>query len=172
MKDDRIYITYEMSQDQFFGDYYLFHNLKSEFVYIAKTPVTAFSLSKKFLIRNVFNKMWHIFNEIKEQSKLRYSAYRGEIIQHKVRYMEILNKRTVYEGIQLTQKEIIDQSGQLQMLDRDSVAHEYQNVINSKISSMKRKMNNIENKVVNFVGHIDFNYQQFQEQLKMISQNI
>ena len=70
--------------NQFFGDYYLCHNLKAEFVHMAKSEVEGFSLAKKFLIRKVFPKYPTIFREIKEESKYRYQSWMKEaIMKHK-----------------------------------------------------------------------------------------
>lgn len=42
-------LVHTMNINQFFGDYYICNNMKSEFVYVATTDVEAFALSKKFL---------------------------------------------------------------------------------------------------------------------------
>jgi hypothetical protein len=42
--------------NEFFGDYYLLCNMKSEFVYVSVDNVEALALSKDFLVGKVFSK--------------------------------------------------------------------------------------------------------------------
>jgi len=65
-------LTYMMQADQYFGDFYLTQNLKSEFLYIAHTNVEAFSLSKKFLMRRIFSKFPDTFKRIKNDAEEYY----------------------------------------------------------------------------------------------------
>jgi hypothetical protein len=57
-----------MKDNSFICDYYVCNNKKSEFIFIAESDVKAFSLSKKFLLHNIFDKYHDIGQEMIEQS--------------------------------------------------------------------------------------------------------
>ncbi len=91
-----------MSSNSFFGDYYIFNNTKAEFVYVAVSEIEAFSLSKKFLSRKIFPKYPNVYREIKDDSKYRYnSTIKDEIMKHKNLHIEVVNKRSTYNNINL-----------------------------------------------------------------------
>jgi hypothetical protein len=82
-------LTFDLKENAFFGDYYLCNNLKAEFVHLATAEVSAFALTKKFLMRKVFPKYPMIFREIKDDSKYRYHSWMKEgIMKHKYSHIE------------------------------------------------------------------------------------
>ena len=98
----RYKITHNLSSNSFFGDYYIFNNTKAEFVYVAVSEIEAFSLSKKFLSRKIFPKYPNVYREIKDDSKYRYnSTIKDEIMKHKNLHIEVVNKRSTYNNINL-----------------------------------------------------------------------
>ena len=72
-----------LAANTFFGDYYLCHVTKSEFVHICVEHVEAFALSADFLMDEIFPKYPNVFQEIKDQSKYRYSSGANEIYKQK-----------------------------------------------------------------------------------------
>lgn len=103
----RYKITHNLSSNSFFGDYYIFNNTKAEFVHVAISEIEAFSLSKKFLARKIYPKYPNIYREIKDDSKYRYnSAIKDEIMKHKNQHIEVVNRRSTYNNINLKQKEV------------------------------------------------------------------
>jgi len=78
-------------------------------VHIAIADVEAFALSKKFLMGKVFPKYPLIYKQIKNESKHRYqSTIKDEIMRHKFSHIEVVNKRSTYNNIQLKPKEVSD----------------------------------------------------------------
>lgn len=113
LEKQRYKLTHFLGSNNFFGDYYLCNNMKAEFVHIATTEVEAFALSKKFLMRKVFPKYPQIFREIKDDLKYRYnSTIKDEIMKHKHSHIEVVNKRSTYNSIQLRAKKAVDFSSQ------------------------------------------------------------
>lgn len=53
-------------------DYYVCFNKISEFIYLARTDITAMSLTKQFLLHEIQPKYPKIFAKIKANSKKRY----------------------------------------------------------------------------------------------------
>ena len=69
----------------------------------------AFALSKKFLMRKVFTKYPQIFREIKDDSKYRYNSnIKDPVMKHKYSHIEVVNKRSTYNNIQLKPKQVTD----------------------------------------------------------------
>lgn len=56
-------------------DHFVVNNLRCEFVYMCVVPVKCFALTKKFLLKNIFQKYPEIANEIKANSHMRYQKY-------------------------------------------------------------------------------------------------
>jgi hypothetical protein len=96
----RFNICHTLGQNNYFGDYYIFNNIRAEFVHIATSEVEAFSISKKFLVRKIFPKYPTVYREIKEDSKHRYTTTVKEpILKHKINHIEVVNKRSTYNEI-------------------------------------------------------------------------
>jgi hypothetical protein len=53
-------------------DYYVTYNQKSEFIYMCLTKIVSQSLSKKFLLENIFVKYPLIAEDIKQNAQKRY----------------------------------------------------------------------------------------------------
>ena len=78
-------------------------------MHIAIADVEAFALSKKFLMGKVFPKYPLIYKQIKNESKHRYqSTIKDEIMRHKHSHIEVVNKRSTYNNIQLKAKDVSD----------------------------------------------------------------
>ena len=78
-------------------------------MHIATSEVEAFSISKKFLVRKIFPKYPTVYREIKEDSKHRYTAtMKDPILKHKINHIEVVNKRSTYNEIQLKSKSATD----------------------------------------------------------------
>ena len=98
-------MTFDLKENQFFGDYYICFNLKAEFVHIAQSFVEAFALSKTFLLKKIFPTYPEIYREIKDDSKYRYVSWMREgIIKHKQQHMTMINKKSTYNSINLGMK--------------------------------------------------------------------
>jgi len=105
LERDRYMLTHKLGSNSFFGDYYICHNKKAEFVHIATTEVEAFALSKKFLMRKVFPNYPQIYKEIRDDSKYRYnSQIKDEIMKHKMSHIEVVNKRSTYNTLNIRHK--------------------------------------------------------------------
>ena len=78
-----------MKENSFICDYYVCNNKKSEFIFIAVADVKAFSLSKRFILTNIFPKYPDIANKIKEQSIFRYKKnVKARLIKHRNDHLE------------------------------------------------------------------------------------
>ena len=71
-KDQAHHLGITLDKHNYICDYYICFNLKSEFIFMAVEPVSAYSLSKKFLLNEIFIRHPKIVNKIKEISKTRY----------------------------------------------------------------------------------------------------
>ena len=116
---DKYYLTHFLAANNFFGDYYLCHNTKAEFVHVAHSEVEAFCLTKTFLMTRVFPKYPFIYTDIKNESKKRYiSQIKEEIMKHKTDHIDVVNKRSTYNNIQLKPKHVNDINSQQIMLSQ------------------------------------------------------
>lgn len=68
----QFHICIEAGQYSYICDYYVCFNKKSEFIYMAVSPVKAMSLNKKFLQNEIFSKYPVIASKIKDRSATRY----------------------------------------------------------------------------------------------------
>ena len=98
----RYIIVKNLDTNAFFGDYYLCHHLKAEFVFVAVSQVEAFALNQKFLMRKIFPKYPQIYQEIKDHSKYRYnSIISNELHKHKNSHLTTVNQRSTYNMLHL-----------------------------------------------------------------------
>jgi hypothetical protein len=105
LEGDQFELTFDLRENSFFGDYYLCNNLKAEFVYMATSQVQALALSKKFLMRRIFPKYPTIYRDIKADSHYRYHSWMREgIMKHKYAHVEMVNKKSTYNSINLKNK--------------------------------------------------------------------
>mmetsp|Transcript_15224 Transcript_15224/g.20612 ORF Transcript_15224/g.20612 Transcript_15224/m.20612 type:complete len:112 (+) Transcript_15224:1787-2122(+) len=91
-EQERYTCPYFLDQADHFGDYYILHNKKSEFVYVAETEVEAYSISKKTLMSKVFPKYPEIYNEFIERSLKHYENMRESVLKHKQNHIDVVNK--------------------------------------------------------------------------------
>ena len=107
LQKQRYKLTHFISQNTFFGDYYICNNTKSEFVHVAHTEIEAFSLTKEFLMDKVFPKYPIIFRTIKNESKMRYlTQVRCDVMKHKNHHVDVVNRRSTYNTMKLDYKPI------------------------------------------------------------------
>lgn len=71
-QDESHHFGIKLEKHSFICDYYVCFNKKSEFIYMAISKISAYSLSKKFLQEEIFPKYPEIANKIKQGSELRY----------------------------------------------------------------------------------------------------
>lgn len=73
-----------MKDNSFICDYYVCNNKKSEFIFIAVSEVKAFSLSKRFILQNIFVKYPEIGREMIGKSAQRYRKnVKKRLIKHR-----------------------------------------------------------------------------------------
>ena len=65
-QDKSHHIEIELKKHSFICDYYVCFNQKSEFIYMAISKVSAYSLSKNSLQEQIFPKYPYIANKIKQ----------------------------------------------------------------------------------------------------------
>ena len=84
LANKRYELTTILGSQSFFADYYVLVDAKSEFCYIANEEVTAFALSKRTLIQEIFPifSSSH-FNEFQARAKARYISFKDNINKHK-----------------------------------------------------------------------------------------
>lgn len=103
----RYRVARTLSRNEFFGDFYLCNNVKSEFVFCAQSKVEAFALRKEFLVGRIFSKYPQIFKEIRDESRYRYqTTIKSDMVKDKNTQIELANKRTLHNTIYVKQKEI------------------------------------------------------------------
>lgn len=99
-----------MKENSFICDYYVCNNKKSEFIFIAVADVKAFSLSKRFILTNIFPKYPDIASKIKSDSYNRYKKnVKTRLIKHRNDHLEQINKKSSYKIIQVKDKNEIGQ---------------------------------------------------------------
>jgi hypothetical protein len=87
-------------------DHFVVNNLRSEFVYICNQPIKAFALTKKFLLKNIFEKYPEIANEIKANSHMRYQKYLKKPIKEQFKLDIIMkNKKSSYKLVTFEEKQ-------------------------------------------------------------------
>ena len=155
-------LTHQIGTNSFFGDYYLCSNTKAEFVHIAETDVDAFALSKKFLMGKVFPKYPQIYRDIKNESKHRYaSTIKDEIMRHKFGHIEVVNKRSTYNNIQLKPKEVSDIQTQQVLVARsknDSGTTNIRQQFQERIVGIEQEMKKIEASMTDFLGTVQLDF--------------
>ena len=86
-------------------DHFVVNNLRCEFVYMCVVPVKCFALTKKFLLKNIFQKYPEIANEIKANSHMRYQKYLKRPIQEQFKQDVIKkNKKSSYKFVSFEEK--------------------------------------------------------------------
>ena len=155
-------ITHQIGSNSFFGDYYLCSNTKAEFVHIAIQDVEAFALSKKFLMGKVFPKYPLIYKQIKNESKHRYqSTIKDEIMRHKMSHVEVVNKRSTYNNIQLKPKEVSDIQTQQVLVAKsknDSGTTNIRQQFQERIVGIEQEMKKIEASLTDFLNTVQLDF--------------
>lgn len=130
-------------------------------MHVAITEVEAFALSKKFLMKKVFPKYPQIFREIKDDSKYRYNSnIKDEIMKHKHSHIEVVNKRSTYNSIQLKGKSVADSAGQQISAKGDAGgASTLRQQFQERISGIESEMKKIDGSLSEFLATVtaDFN---------------
>lgn len=105
LEKPRFILVKSQAQNSFFGDYYIFFSIRAEFVHIAMTPIEAFALSRKFLMKKIFPQYPEIYTEFKDASKYRYTGqYQKQLYKHKLAHIEQVNKNSSYHMINIAQR--------------------------------------------------------------------
>lgn len=88
------------------------HNQRSEFIYQAEGThvVTGFSLSKQFLLKEIFSKYTKISTQIKETSERRYNKNIRRVMNDlRNRHIIEINKQSPYKKIQVVERKAKDE---------------------------------------------------------------
>ena len=123
----------------------------------------AFALSKKFLMGKVFPKYPGIYRDIKNESRHRYqSTIKDEIMRHKFSHIEVVNKRSTYNNIQLRPKEVSDIQTQQVMVAKsndDSGTSNIRQQFQERIVGIEQEIQKIATSLQDFLGTVsnDFN---------------
>lgn len=82
-------------------DYYVMKGIKSEFIYMAHNfEVTAYALSRKFLVANLISKYPQVMANIERESKLFYMKnIFNPVNEDRLAQIQIINKQSVYKDI-------------------------------------------------------------------------
>lgn len=86
-------------------DHFVVNNMRSEFVYMCNQPIKAFALTKKFLLKNIFEKYPEIANEIKANCHMNYQKYIKKPIKEQFKQDIIMkNKKSSYKLVTFEEK--------------------------------------------------------------------
>ena len=131
-------------------------------MHIAQTEVEAFALSKKFLMDKVFPKYPFIYREIKNESRHRYqSTIKDEIMRHKFSHIEVVNKRSTYNNIQLKPKEVSDIQTQQVLVSKsqnDSGTTNIRQQFQERIVGIEQEMKKIEASLTDFLATVQHDF--------------
>lgn len=127
-------------------------------MHIAIADVEAFALSKKFLMGKVFPKYPLIYKQIKNESKHRYqSTIKDEIMRHKHSHIEVVNKRSTYNNIQLKAKDVSDIQTQQVLVAKsknDSGTTNIRQQFQERIVGIEQEMKKIEASLTDFLNTV------------------
>ena len=94
-----------MKAHSFICDYYVCYNKKSEFIFMVVQEVKAFSLSKKFLLQNIFVTYPYIAATIKKGCSDRYKKnVRARLLKYREEHIAEINKKSSYKYIDILDK--------------------------------------------------------------------
>ena len=131
-------------------------------MHIAIQDVEAFALSKKFLMGKVFPKYPLIYKQIKNESKHRYqSTIKDEIMRHKMSHVEVVNKRSTYNNIQLKPKEVSDIQTQQVLVAKsknDSGTTNIRQQFQERIVGIEQEMKKIEASLTDFLNTVQLDF--------------
>lgn len=106
-------------------------------------------------MRKVFPKYPQIYREIKDDSKYRYnSSIKDEIMKHKYSHIEVVNKRSTYNNIQLKPKQVTDISSQQLLVRTTRVEGGTQSLrqqFQERIVGIEQEMKKIDSSLVDFL---------------------
>jgi hypothetical protein len=90
----------------FICDYYACCDRRAEFVHVAASPqVTGFSLTKRFLLKELFPRYPEEANTIRTQSFMRYRTnIRKRLQKHREQHLREVNKKSTYKAIEVNDK--------------------------------------------------------------------
>jgi len=90
---ERYNLTHSLLSKDYFGDYYVLYNIKSEFCFLAVQEVHAFAISKKFLLFDVFAHFEEsYFASFQQRSQGRYMDFRTRVVHQKENNIVKANK--------------------------------------------------------------------------------
>lgn len=162
-----------MQSDQYFGDFYLTQNLKSEFLYLAHTNVEAFSLSKKFLMRRIFTKFPDTFKRIKNDAEEYYqNVLRPEILKHKKQYFQNLNERTTYDTLKLKQKNKNLPTSEMPIYNAEASINLFQHQFTERIAMVTAMSKQAEESLGDFLTSVNQDFQYMIENISEMQSNL
>ena len=86
-------------------DHFVVNNMRCEFVYMCIKPVKCFALTKKYLLKNIFQKYPEIANEIKANSHMRYQKFLKKPIKEQFAIdIAMKNKKSSYKLVSFEEK--------------------------------------------------------------------
>mmetsp|Transcript_41286 Transcript_41286/g.56092 ORF Transcript_41286/g.56092 Transcript_41286/m.56092 type:complete len:202 (+) Transcript_41286:687-1292(+) len=86
----------------YIGDYYVFSSKRSQYSYVALSPVEAFALTKQFMFKTVFKKFPGLHSEMLAESFSRYvKDFRKPCGKKRTEAVHALNKKRVYSSTNL-----------------------------------------------------------------------
>jgi hypothetical protein len=130
---------------------------------MATSEVCALALSKKFLMRRIFPKYPAIYRDIKADSHYRYHSWMREgIMKHKYAHIEMVNKKSTYNSINLKNKYIANVASNQLLLNNSSSGSKSRSMrqhFSERIISMDEEVGKIDNTLSDFLNIVstDFN---------------
>jgi hypothetical protein len=93
-------IAQKKSTKSYIGDYYCLSNKRSQFFYVALSHVETFSLTKEFLLKQIFAKFPGLHQEMMSEAFCRYiKEFRKPCNKKRKELIELLNKKLHYSQI-------------------------------------------------------------------------
>ena len=113
-QEEQHHFGIKLEKHSFICDYYVCFNKKSEFIYMAISKISAYSLSKKFLQEDIFPKYPLIANKIKQGADLRYKLnVRHVLMEQRQQHIQEINKQSHYKKVNITDKNQIENNIEL-----------------------------------------------------------
>lgn len=159
--------TYLINKQEAFGDYYVFFNTKSEFVYKAESPeVTCFALEKRFLIQRVFPKYPHKFlKDFQDRARKNYNQMKESVVKHRRAHIEEVNTAHQFIGLNLFQKKFqVTDSAELLLQQNNPDSHIK---MKTRIDSLHRDFMNCANSLDTELEEISNVYDQFVNKINL-----
>lgn len=112
--EEKLVIAKQYKGFGYIGDYYVFASKRSEFSYMAITPVDTYAITKEFMFQKIFTKFPGLHSEMLAESFSRYiKEFRRPVEQKRIATLEDYNKKHQYSNLnpskgQNNKKEILE----------------------------------------------------------------